>query len=361
MVDTRQTGQQGRLMGNVYEGTGMTGDTAGDFVAAIRSARETQAKPFYDAAYKQGIEMTNELQLILGRPSVVSAMKKAEKLAQDLGHPPGSEFGLLNRAHYAKMALDDQIAKNIRRDGKVTNQTRALIQSKNEMLAQIDKQNPDYAKGRQLWSDASSLENSVDTGRKLFKMNGAEIRELTEGMTDSEKLGFKSGAVEAIQELMDNVGENHNAVNRLLGKKSMQSRMKGLFDDDASFDAFMKESKAENEFMRTRGVTTGGSPTSQNLKGQEVLDAASQGQAFYQTDNVGRLVMLSKKLFGSEEVDPALIKELTARITNKNMTNEQLAKMLSISDFGRLASKKLGTTNPTGTAAAIIPILENSQ
>jgi hypothetical protein len=355
VLDDRQQGQQGRIMGSVVDETGIEPGAARQFVARIQQERSAQAKPLYDEAFGQGLERSARLDAIFARPVVRNAMRRAEAIARNEGYPPESSLGLLQRVHYAKQALDSQISREIRQAGKITPETRAKIVAKNELLEAVDEQNPAYAKARQIWSDATSLEDAVDLGRGLFKMRPAELRHLTNSMTEGERLGFRAGAVEAIQDTLDNVDMNFNAVRRLVGKKSLQERMRHLFDSDESFNSFIDDLNKEVEFMRTRQVVSGGSPTSQNLAGQGALSATAEGQAFWQTDTVGKAVIALRKLIGKQKISPETLAELTKHLTSVGAKDEQVVKILTSGRLGEQLAKSMGFKSVEAARGVIVP------
>lgn len=356
VLDERQAGQQGRIVESLYERTGLRNTDADAFLSKVHAERKAQADPLYKAAYEGGINRTPELDAVLERPVIKQAMKRGETIARNEGMPPDSEFGLLNRINYAKMKLDSQIAKDIRRAGKVTPEIRAKIQAKNDMLAIVDELNPEYAQARQLWSDASTLEDAVRMGQSLFKMRPKEIEFVTRSMTDGELQSFKMGAVDAVQDMLGNVDNNFDSVRRLVGKDALRKRMRFLFDSDESFNRFSDDLIREVRFMRTRQVVSGGSPTSQNLAGDRALDLTAEGQAFLSTDTTGKMLMALRKLIGKQKVTPELLEEITGHLMNKGMSDAQVMQLLTSGRVGEIISRQLGTSSQDVIRGIIAPM-----
>ncbi|MEO1078214.1 MAG: hypothetical protein AAFY29_01575 [Pseudomonadota bacterium] len=275
------------------------------------------------------------------------------------GMPADSELGLLNRIHYAKMALDDDISKSIRQGD--ANKARILTRTKRDLLNVVDAQNPMYARARQIWSDAASVDNAIDQGRRIFKVNASQAKEMSEDLTDAERIGFKAGAVEAIQSVMDDIDTNANAVKRVLGKQSLRGRLRQVFDSEEAFEEFVDDATREVEFQRTRAVVSSGSPTSQNLKGQEALRTAADGQAFYQTDTVGKALLMAMRIIGEQEVRPELLKALSRRLLDDGVPAEQLLNQLIQGETGRKIGMALGTRTPATTRSALLPIIGERQ
>ncbi len=361
-LDLRQTGQQPRLIGQLEDSMGVSTDDLPAMVRSIEQNRSAQAKPFYDEAYAAGVELTPELESILNRSAIKGAFKKGQKIASNEGIPIDSSFGLLNQINYAKQALDTKIQKGIRAAGKVTPEIRSIIRAKNDMLDYVDQSVPSYGKARQIWSDESSYLDAVNQGRDIFKLHADDVSEITKRMPEAEKEAFRTGAIKAISDKLDDTQINADSVRRLLGTRGMQKRFANLFPDSDSLDDFIQQAQREGEFMRTRNVVSGGSPTSQNLKGQQALEGAAQtaGMAFADPA-MAAAYQVAKDLLTTTKVTPDVLKELSGSLLSKGLTEEQLLKVLTKGDIGRRIGQQLGAKTPAALTSLIIPATEAAQ
>lgn len=325
LVNARQLGQQDRLLDAAEIAAG---HKAGDFGAArqaLVSAREAAAKPLYEEAFETGIEKTPELKALLERPAMKSSMAKATKLAADEGQWTG-ELNLLQKLHYAKMDLDDKIGVAVRAGAK--NRVRILTGLKKDLLQQIDDQVPAYKEARNLFSGQSSMIDAMDAGLGMFKSSVDDLKDSVSGMTASEKDLFKLGAVRAIKDKLDTVGETHDATKRLLNTRAVRDKLGLVFEN---VDNFVKRATAESEFTRTRDVLAGGSPTAERLAGQASLASSIQPElitGITSGDPVAALGALGK-ILGKKKVTPELVQELSDLMLQTNMPREQVRRIFA--------------------------------
>lgn len=325
LFNQRQMGQQDRLMRSAEIATGAR---AGDFNSARQSliqSRNDTARPLYQAAFDMGVETTENLDSLMQRPALKSALRGAERLARDMGEWDG-EMNLLQRLHFAKMNLDDQIGR-ARRSG-AGNQVRALTQLKNDLLAEIDNQNPSYFKARNVYAGDSAMIDAMDQGINLFKMSADEIDEVMSGMSQAEKDLFKLGGVRAIREKLDSVYMNSDASRRLLGTKANRDRLGKIMDNPESF---IRQALAEGEFSRTRQMVTGGSQTSTNLAAQETLSETIQpdfiaGLITQDAASAGRGLL---RMFSRNKVTPETVKEIGDLLLSQGMSPAKLMDVFS--------------------------------
>lgn len=326
LVDARQMGQQDRLMRAAEVATGQR---AGDFTSArstLLQSRQDAARPLYRAAFDLGIETTDELDSILNRPAMKGAMRRAERMAQDMGEWDG-ELNALQKIHYAKMDLDRQISRAVRSEGRKSPQVRALMKTKTELLDAIGEQNPVYRQAMNAYAGESALIDAMDEGQNLFRLSADDMREMLSGMSGSERDMFQLGAMKALREKLDSTNMNADATRRLLGTKANRDRL-GLIMDDP--EEFIRRASAESEFTETRRAF-GGSQTSTNLAGQEALEGSIQPElvtALATQDPVTAGASLIRSL-SKNKVTPELVQELADTMLTKGMAPNKLLDIFS--------------------------------
>jgi hypothetical protein len=109
-------------------------------------------------------DIGTRLQTLLQRPAMADAMTNASRIAANFGKPIDNR-NLIQQMHYAKMHLDDGIA-SAAAAGK-SNDMRALMDTKHELLGVMDDLSPAYAQARANFQSASRPVNRMDVGEAL--------------------------------------------------------------------------------------------------------------------------------------------------------------------------------------------------
>jgi hypothetical protein len=157
-----------------------------DRVSAVAS-REAATNALYDTAKKGTVQLTEDLSALMNRPSMKSAMTRAQSLAKEAGEDlnfvkelPASA-GLLvdasgkpltqtaakagsmsgKAAHYLKMALDD-MSNASPATGISGNELRAIQGTKADYLAALEKQLPEYGQARTTYANMSKPVTQAD-------------------------------------------------------------------------------------------------------------------------------------------------------------------------------------------------------
>lgn len=109
-------------------------------------------------------DIGSRLQTLLQRPAMQDAMTNASRIAANFGKPI-DDRNLIQQMHYAKMHLDDGIAA-AGASGK-SNDMRALMDTKHELLGVMDDLSPAYAQARANFQSASRPMNRMEVGEAL--------------------------------------------------------------------------------------------------------------------------------------------------------------------------------------------------
>ena len=102
------------------------------------------------------------------------------------------------------------------------------------------------------------LEEAAKVGGEFLKLKGREVSSLTEGMGQSEKKMFKLGAKQAIEDKLDGMQINSNAIKKLFGKGGDADKLRPLFDTPEKYMEFNNVLKKEAQFSMTRQAAQGG-------------------------------------------------------------------------------------------------------
>lgn len=195
------------------------------------SAREAAVKALYDQANGKSITLTPELESLLKRPVMQSAISEARTLAANEGRPFGLSPGTADQpsailganglpvatipgnpgtlkgvdAHTLKRSLDDTIEGLAGQAGLAKNAKRAAGDTKAAFLSQIEQQLPEYQQARETFarmskpinqSDVADLIMQRSTGGIQGNMTPAAFNRALNDRTAQSALGRKGATLE---------------------------------------------------------------------------------------------------------------------------------------------------------------------
>lgn len=139
----------------------MAGDDAA--LASAKGARSDAAAPAYAAALDSAtpIKPPETLVALAQRPAFADAMKRAQAIAAEEGVDLGDPLKTMRGLHYVKMGLDDVL------DGSFTSgigktQSRAIGQTREQLLKIMDDLSPEYRTAREGFSAQSKPINQME-------------------------------------------------------------------------------------------------------------------------------------------------------------------------------------------------------
>ena len=166
------------------------------------SAREAAVKALYDQANGKAITLTPELESLLKRPVMQSAITEARTLAANEGRPFGLSAGTSSQpssvlganglpvstvpgtpgtlrgvdAHTLKRSLDDTIEGFAGQNGLAKNAKRAAGDTRAAFLNQIEQQLPEYRQARETFAKLSRPINQSDVAELLLERSTGGIQ-----------------------------------------------------------------------------------------------------------------------------------------------------------------------------------------
>lgn len=292
----RQKQQQPRLT----EALERTSGTDKEFNAGMReitATRKAQAQANYPDAYAGNIELTEELDELLTRPSARKAWTDARRMAADDGielpdlymrNDDGDIIGVDNLPSmevldWMKQGLDSVIDAQTDITGKLSRKGTKVLGIKQKLLEQLDDQNPSYKLARREFSDQSSMLAAARQGRKILKDDFEISEELLEDMTAADKEAYIVGATRAIKDRIASGGDTHDVTNKILGNNNVKRKLRNAFPDDKTYENFINVLETEQRMASTFNKIRGGSPTSANTAWREQV-----GPSFAQDLNAGK-------------------------------------------------------------------------
>jgi len=173
----------------------------GDKQASI-AARKSATEALYAAANGEQITITPELEKLLSRPVMKSAVNDARNLAANNGEHfsltsgtpaqpssilgpngapayvvPGTPAGMLGRdAHTIKMSLDDAIEGLAGQQGLARNAKRAAGNTQEQFLSEIEKQVPAYGQARETFRKLSAPVNQSEVADLILQRSAGNIQ-----------------------------------------------------------------------------------------------------------------------------------------------------------------------------------------
>jgi hypothetical protein len=263
-------------------------ETAYLAIDRLIAQRAALARPAYEKAMADGADgvWNKDLQRLAGAPAIQEASHAAIPSLANRGIAEGfaaprqnpltfnSETGLASLSKLpngntrvpdlrfwdqVKRGLDAQIAKakNFGDNAKVAE----LTGLKNELVTQLDKAVPSYARARQIFESPSASKDAIETGLKFLQMRPEEIRKTMSGLSQFDKDFARLGAARALQDL---AGASTDRTRQLISG-NMKARYAEIFPNKAAYDravGALEKIKAQNDLGRT---VRGGSSTYENF------------------------------------------------------------------------------------------------
>ncbi len=270
VLNTRQAGSGARIAGATNE---IVAGNVDDAIQRYSAANGPRVKALYDEVRSKPIELSGRLKnLMEGKNSVSKARKKAESRLADK-RAAGDEISHIDVIDATKQELDDQIGAAMR-SGE-NNRARDLIRLKNIMVDEADAAIPEYKQARDLFAGGRQMEKAAELGEQYFRLKPREVSDLTRTMGASEKEMFKLGAKRAIEDKILDLNTNADQVRRLFGKNGDVTKLRSLFDDQASFNRFSRALEREANFALTRRAAQGNSTTAKQLQDLSAAQTAA--------------------------------------------------------------------------------------
>lgn len=319
-------------------------------------ARNAASEPFYQAAKNKAVQITPELEELLKRNSMKSAMGRAESLANEQGQSavfagkPATQ-GLVvgenglpltstpaqgaemtgNSAHYLKMALDD-MTNAAPSTGIVGNELRAIQGTKGEYLSALEKQLPEYGQARGAYAEMSKPVNQSDVLSEI-------LRKATNFRGDVTPAAFSRSATD---KTVQSVTGMKNATLDSVLNQEQSGAVKNVLAD-----------LLRSDFANTAGRDVG-SNTVQNLAYTNMLDKAgvpNMVRNFAPAGAVGNLAQRAGQMvykdanerLSSELAEVMLDPKKAAMLMDAAKTSPQLQMLI---DGLRRGSASVGAATP---------------
>lgn len=134
---------------------------------AAKEARDATAGAAYRNASAESVSPTPAMQEMFNTPAMQEAWKRAQRIAANEGEKISMGNDMPVKAlHYLKMGVDDLMRDAT--SGIGATEKRAIAGLKERFLGELDQLSPEYAAGRQAYTEMSRPVNQMQIGQKLY-------------------------------------------------------------------------------------------------------------------------------------------------------------------------------------------------
>jgi hypothetical protein len=285
----RGRGQYDRMVSAVGRDLGPVENIPQRSEELIQTAR-TQAGPLYDTAYAApgAGAIHPQIEPLLSRPSIRSALARARTIAAEEGRDPAAlGFDLdaegntiLTRVpswqtlDYAKRGIDD-VLEGFR--DKTTGRLhldehgKAIDNTRRELLSLVDEANPDYAAARAAYAGPASEREALRMGQDAASLSPDQLvvnaNRATPTQLEQMRLGFQS-------QLAENAGKlrySTNPFESVLGTPAMEQRLSTLYGDTSEVARLLSQRDLETRLAASSNRLIGNSMTAERQIADEAF------------------------------------------------------------------------------------------
>lgn len=248
--------------------------------------------------------------------------------------------------HAARVALDDRIEKARNRvtgQLEINNEIGSLIALRSALDDQLKQVSPSLKEADQMFGSITKLKDAVEIGKGLMRGDVDYKSRAVSDMTAPEKAMMRIGAARDLRRTVENTRDNSDVVGIIAGSDDQRNRLRMLFDDQKSYEDFIRKLNKEKGATELEKRLLGGSQTEPrrlNVKdklGDDVDIPLSKANLI---GNVLQAVSAPLRNLGSAarsaraaEIQPVILN------TNKEKVIEELLK-LTPEALARVASQQ---------------------
>lgn len=216
----------------------------------------SNAKTLYDKAEEYGTVSHPKILEALKHPTFKKAFEEAEKISQTealaaklAGEDP-SKFILkklysdeagdyisqpdVRTLNYVKRGLDSIIDKGYRGEGMSSAEANGLKKVRNNFVAALDEEVPDYAVARQSYAGDMEIKDALKMGHDDFnKMEHEQISNFMQSASKGEKEAFKTGTMRHLQ---NTLLDRPNASGKIINSNKLKDKIRALVDSPQEFN-----------------------------------------------------------------------------------------------------------------------------
>jgi hypothetical protein len=274
----RDETQFSRLMEPIRRTLGDTG-SAVKTVSQLKDLRMTQSSPLYEKAFNAGIQPTNRLTDLLGRPEVQRAWRKVQSFGKS---DPDIDVALFGKGTTPSFRgwqaitehLSDRVS-TLTRTGS-NNGSNIIGRLRKSIMDELDAQSDDFRQARALWAGTKQADDMLEAGAKFLKQSPSEIKDAWRSMSDADKAFYRMGVGRSIEERLATANDTTD-LGRMFRNEAFRDKVYTVFPDKTSAVDFINTVKAETIKKSTTNAVGRGSQTQPRLVVEKQLGGGSIG------------------------------------------------------------------------------------
>lgn len=308
-------------------------------------------RPAFQKAYQKAVDIReNEItEALLSGGEAPPALPSIDDLVE------GRASMTLGTLDQIKRGLDDVIYSS-KREGLGKQQIGSLEGARHAFVRLLDDAVPEYKDARSAYAGHARLEEAMEFGRNLLKMDTNDARAALAEMGQSERDMAVKGGVSAVMEAIEGVTEGGNVTKRNPLAKSTRNwnKLRLLFGDDDAFKQFEEGVERMANRAQGDGMILGGSQTARIEAEKDDAGAALQSVA--QGNGIINALLGAGKRYA---VDTGLTRGLEAQsdavaplLTARGADLENLVETLRALEERTRAARERGAFGRRGASSA---------
>lgn len=330
-----------------------------EILDTTKKLREKLADPMYQAAFSRGVPHTKNLEDIFNglEEALPGAWKEAQRLGKLSAVSKGQQIPPLGDARPSlqgwqavKEYIDDKIGGLLKSGSR--KEASYLIEIKKRLMSELDTLNPYYKKARATWAGTKDFETAMESGMEFVNVSRSALKNQWAQMTDVEKLAYKAGVKQKIQDALEKVGFTADAT-RMFKTPSMMGKLEIIFPDRAERTKLLRTITSSATKQQTYSRVTGGSPTALRQAFREEGSASRDiTQAAAEAIGGSPAAMVTSALRRAAASMPFGPNEATRNIAGNMLLEMDPNKIPQV-----LSALRVGRPMPTTGAGMLPPIL----
>lgn len=283
-IERRQASQRDRIMSSAQRELGASADYYGS-EEAIKKQLQTNAKPFYESAYKAEIpfEAQAELQTIMDSvnkafPGAQNYAKRLMAADQQQARRTGTQMvdtgaGVPMKAfeEIPKIQQWDYIMRGLNQAAKSqppgSEMQRAALNLRREIGDVLDSNVGDFSKARAIYKGDKEVEDALQSGKDFFRADPQLLSREFPTMSDAEKQAYRIGALKSIRDKLYGSGDTTDATKRI--GQSISDRREALqtiMPSASANEIFQALLETEAKLVKNANRISSGSPTARRTE-----------------------------------------------------------------------------------------------
>lgn len=310
------------------------------------------ASPFYQAAHKEVLTVTPELQDVmtrqLSRGDYLRAVNLYNKQTNKADVLPIPKFEEIKEGAQIPLAIIDYMKRFTSSEG-LANKNPAIAGGyknvANELNTFLKANSDNYKAGAAAFSDDARIIDAAKAGRKMMKLTPEQIKDSFSGLaSEAEKSAFMAGAVDNIDEIIKKISTSSDPSRALIGKAILKEKLGAILPAE-KLDDLVGTASAYNLFTVTRNQAFRGSQTAMRESAKEFYRNNNRIGSFAKELASGNVGTAFKRLITTNtELDPKLAEQTAKYLFSQGPEAEATLRQI-IAFMPRMSKKQMVFTD----------------